>query len=558
MLSCCTDSRDAGELTDGYDEPGPVPHGLSLIPRQLAGGVHALLATIPPRCNSGLIAGDRAAMMVDAGETPRVSRMIQDLSASLTGTPVKYVVNTTHRSDHTSGNSSFPSGVKVVASARATAAMSSLRLPDVTFESSLEIDLGGVAVQLWHFGQGSSPGDSVVYVPHARAAWTGDFLNHAGLPPVRLDGCPLAHAASLRSMRDLLPELQTVVPGHGPAGDAQEAISWMIAYLGGLHGHVKALRDCGASLREAVAVCMFSSSWSAPPSLPAAAANYPFTEPGGAQSRLAGLAASLHRANIAAAYRSLGGLPLGGERFHGQLVVLPDHATRPEQKEDPGCPGDVPAGSGQLDREGDDVAVPGYVPGGRDSVIAAGDELLVGLAYASIEPVVPAELDAAVDELDSVRCPQAGDGGAPRGGIGFAPHGHVPVRDLVGHQFFRFRHDLAPLPSASECFRKRLNPPVTGGSSHRRGLIDVRHPHQVPPAGAGGRRRRGARPAAAQQNDDEQQGRRVEDRRKAERAGHAVRERVLLERRRGLARHRVSQRGPVGGTEDRDEHRQAQ
>src|SRR5215471_5389381 len=134
---------------------------------------------------------------------------------------------------------------------------------------------------------------------------------------------------------------------------------------------------------------------------------------------------------IGATRAATGPPALGGQRLHRQLVVLPDPAVRPEQQEHPGCPGDLPVGSGQLDGEHHDVAVPGYVSTGRDSVIAAGDELLVGPADASIEPVVPAELGAAVDELDSVRCPQAGDGGAPRGGIGFAPYGHVPVRDFV-------------------------------------------------------------------------------------------------------------------------------
>lgn len=322
-------SRDGGDPADSYRGPDLGPRGLALIPRQLDDGVHALLATVPPKGNNGLVAGDQAALVIDAGVTSGVSQMIQDLAGSLSSRPVHYLVNTIHRGDHTFGNASFPGGVKIVASAQAAAAMGSLaeekaqrlpdmhgdstalddvtrwRLPDITFGRSLEIDLGGVTVQLWHFGPGSSPGDTVVYVPHARAAWTGDFLNHAGLPPIRLEGCPLAYAASLRRMRDLLPELQTVVPGHGPTGNAQTSISWMISYLCGLYSNVKALWDCGASAREAVAVCMFSSSWSAPPSLSAAAADYEFQEPGAAHSCLAGLAASLHRANIVATYQSL-------------------------------------------------------------------------------------------------------------------------------------------------------------------------------------------------------------------------------------------------------------
>jgi cyclase len=320
---------DAGEPLDSYRCPDLSPRGLALTPRTFGEGVHALLATSPAKGNNGIVAGSRSALVIDAGVTPRVSRLIQDLAASLTSSPVRYLANTTHRGDHTFGNAAFPASVTVLASVPAEAAMGSLaeekalrlpdmqgddealnevtgwRLPDVTFESSLEIELGGVTVQLWHFGPGSSPGDTIIYVPHAQTAWTGDFLNHAGLPPIRPDGCPLAYAASLRRMRDLLPGLRTVIPAHGPPGDAQPAISWMITYLCDLHSNVKALWECGASAREAVAVCMFSRSWSAP-SLSAAAAGYEFSQPGAGRSYLTGLAASLHRANIVAAYRSLG------------------------------------------------------------------------------------------------------------------------------------------------------------------------------------------------------------------------------------------------------------
>jgi cyclase len=299
------------------------------MPRSLGAGVHALLATIPPKNNNGIVAGDEAALIVDAGITPRVSRMLQEQAAVLTSSPVRYLVNTSYRGDHTFGNAAFPAGVQVLASVHAKTAMRDLaaekarlmpdlddddralsevtewHLPTATFGASLELDLGGVTVQLWHFGPGSSPGDTVVYVPQARTAWTGDFLNHAGLPPVRLDGCPLTYAASLRRMRELLPELETVVPAHGPAGDAQTSISWLITYLHGLHGNVKALWDCGASAREAVAVCMLSCCRSAPPSLSAAMADYEFQDPGARHASLAELTTSLHRANIVTTYRWL-------------------------------------------------------------------------------------------------------------------------------------------------------------------------------------------------------------------------------------------------------------
>jgi len=321
------------------------PRELTWTPRSLGAGVHALLAATLPKNNHGIVAGDEGALIIDAGISPRVSRMIQEHAASLTGSPVRYLVNTSHRGDHTFGNSAFPASVQIFASAGAKAAMHDLaaekarlmldvdgddtalgevtewRAAVATFGTKLDIDLGGMAVELWHFGPGSSPGDAVVYVPQARTAWTGDFVSHAGIPPVCLDGCPLAYAASLRRMRELLPDLKTVVPAHGPAGDAQTSIGWLITYLHDLYGNVKALWGCGASARETVAVCRLSCCWSAPPSLAAAVADYAFTDPGSGHSSFAALASSLHRASIMATYRWLEQHRPGGDSLPNRLVA---------------------------------------------------------------------------------------------------------------------------------------------------------------------------------------------------------------------------------------------
>lgn len=87
----------------------------------------------------------------------------------------------------------------------------------------LEIDLGGRTVQLWHFGPGNGPGDTLVYVPDARVCWTGNFLGRAGIAPMLLIGDPIGYLASLRAMRDTL-DVERLVPGHGFMADAGPAI----------------------------------------------------------------------------------------------------------------------------------------------------------------------------------------------------------------------------------------------------------------------------------------------------------------------------------------------
>ncbi len=46
-----------------------------------------------------------------------------------------------------------------------------------------------------------------------------------------LQGWPTPYLASLRRMREVPPELRTIVPGHGPVGDGPAAIDWLVGCL---------------------------------------------------------------------------------------------------------------------------------------------------------------------------------------------------------------------------------------------------------------------------------------------------------------------------------------
>jgi hypothetical protein len=87
------------------------------------------------------------------------------------------------------GNAAFPSSTQVVASRQTADSMTDLDLEKRARAENLfgnldairdvtELDLGGRRVELWHFGPGNSPGDTVVRVPEARAAWTGNLLSN--------------------------------------------------------------------------------------------------------------------------------------------------------------------------------------------------------------------------------------------------------------------------------------------------------------------------------------------------------------------------------------------
>ena len=318
--------REIAERPAGYQGPNLSPAGLKLVPSSLADGIYALIANMPPKDNNGLIAGRDATLVVDAGITPEVSAHIQELAGQLTGRPVRYLVNTTYHGDHTFGNMAFPADVVIVSSAVNKQNMTDLgyekkirsgnmygdegmldavtlwRQPDLTFREFAEIDLGGQVAQLWHFGAGNGPGDTIVYVPSARTAWTGNYLCHAGVAHMLLQGGPEPYLASLRKMRETLPDLKTIVPGHGPMGDGLAAIGALEGYLERLSDEVSAAVTAGRGLEETITACTDPWADGLDPALADAMGQYPVPAAAARQGMLS-LCRNLHRLNILATYR---------------------------------------------------------------------------------------------------------------------------------------------------------------------------------------------------------------------------------------------------------------
>ncbi|HKN68489.1 MAG TPA: MBL fold metallo-hydrolase [Gemmatimonadaceae bacterium] len=308
-----TTQGEIEERPADYLGPNLDPAGLRLIPKQFGNGVYALLASEIPKDNGGVVIGARAALVVDAGMNIEMGRQIQAVIRQLTAAPLRYVVNTTYHGDHTFGNASFPADVSIVSSRLNRASMRDLerekrirsrnlrgnlaaieqvvdwRKPDITFEHFMELDLGGRVVQLWAFGQGNGPGDVVVYEPLTRTAWTGNFLGHAGVAPMLLEGGPRQYIESLERMRASL-DVRTIVPGHGPMAQGAETIDWMIEYLQALDREVRAGMSRRLTLEQILARRQAPTAEQLPPQ---------------ARQHLGDLNRNMDRLNVLATYREI-------------------------------------------------------------------------------------------------------------------------------------------------------------------------------------------------------------------------------------------------------------
>jgi cyclase len=310
-------TQELEERPEAYLGPDLNPDGLQLQPEKLADGVYALMANIPPKDNNGVIVGERAALVVDAGVNGAISHQIQAIARQLTDKPLLYLVNTTYHGDHTFGNYAFPSTVTIISSKlnkesmrdlayekrmragnlrgnlKAIADVQTWRRPDILFDRFCAVDLGDQVVELWCFGPGNAPGDTIVYVPSAKVAWTGNFLMRAGIAPMLLEGGPAPYIQTLHAMQATL-DVATIVPGHGPMGDAAPAIDSLLNYLEELQAKVQTGIDRGQSVDEILSAYDVPRSLTLPPQIVAASTINPLNH-------------HLHRLNVLATYRDLEG-----------------------------------------------------------------------------------------------------------------------------------------------------------------------------------------------------------------------------------------------------------
>ncbi len=199
--------------------------------------------------NAGLIVGDGASLLVDTlFDLKLTQKMLDSMRPIALASPIGQVVNTHANGDHCYGNILL-NDAEIIASSATAHEMSEvppsllaglnkapgevgdmfrsffgefdfegieLRLPDRTFDGSIDLDVGGRAVNLIEVGPAHTNGDTLAYVADARTIYTGDILFIGGTPIVWAG--PLSNWVAACDLM-LSMDIDVVVPGHGPITD---------------------------------------------------------------------------------------------------------------------------------------------------------------------------------------------------------------------------------------------------------------------------------------------------------------------------------------------------
>lgn len=142
---------------------------------------------------TGFVIGDDGVLVVDAKMDQKSQEAVFAEIRRLTPLPVKYLVNTHGDGDHVTGNRYFPATVTIIAHEGCrkdfflpgrdgkpsawTAPELMPFVPSVTFSDRMNVYLGGLTVELHHFGVGHTIGDTVVFIPSEKTAFTGDQVS---------------------------------------------------------------------------------------------------------------------------------------------------------------------------------------------------------------------------------------------------------------------------------------------------------------------------------------------------------------------------------------------
>ncbi len=238
--------------------------------------------------NSGVIIGEKFIMVSDATATPAMAQDLIKQIRKVSDKPIKYVLLTHYHAVRVLGASAYiAEGATEVIASRGTYELIVERgaqdmqsemerfprlfrgadsVPGLTWptlvvgdgkpgrQGSLEVDLGGVKVSIWHPGPGHTRGDTIAWVEEEKVLFSGDLVEYeAGVytGDAQLEEWP----ATLEALRALGAEY--IVPGRGEAmkgnADVNKALDYTQRWVTTLFQAGKEAAAAGMDLKAAMA-----------------------------------------------------------------------------------------------------------------------------------------------------------------------------------------------------------------------------------------------------------------------------------------------------------------
>jgi glyoxylase-like metal-dependent hydrolase (beta-lactamase superfamily II) len=195
-------------------------------------GNHQSMFVVTPE---GVIATDP----IGYGRPQAVVTYVEEIK-KVTDKPIKYLIYSHHHYDHIAGGKPFQdAGAKIIAHKKAKERLAVLKdpatpLPDVTFDRTRTITLGGTALELTYVGLNHSDSSLVMRLPKEKIIFVVDFLPVGSVPGRgMIDFYPLETESAIKQV--LAMNWERLIPGHpgtpgdrlGTKKDAQDQLTFL-------------------------------------------------------------------------------------------------------------------------------------------------------------------------------------------------------------------------------------------------------------------------------------------------------------------------------------------
>jgi cyclase len=142
----------------------------------------------------------------------------------VTDKPVKFLIVTHHHADHTGNNARFlEAGAQVIGHENLKKNLATYQStplpasPSITYDKEYVVRLGGVEVQVHHYGRSHTSGDSIVYYPDLKVVALSDAVTTGTTGPL-IDYAGGGSALEWKQVLDtvLTLDFDAAIPGNGP------------------------------------------------------------------------------------------------------------------------------------------------------------------------------------------------------------------------------------------------------------------------------------------------------------------------------------------------------
>jgi cyclase len=239
--------------------------------KKVADDVYAFVGKLND-ANALVVVTTQGVVVVDTGNNPPETRILQNFIKSVTDQPVRYVIISQNHGDHAGGTPAFAPPAHLIVHERVAKEWASWKpyqikawrkrfreradaLMDakpidtvISFKENMTLHLGGKTIELIYVDDRYNPGDIAVWLPQSgvlHAGFVGYIDRHPDIRPDYSHGTTGGMLKQLEVLGALKPKV--MVPAHGPLGDVKD-LTTLTDYLLLARQKVRTMMAMGLSL----------------------------------------------------------------------------------------------------------------------------------------------------------------------------------------------------------------------------------------------------------------------------------------------------------------------